>query len=480
MTERGREFAGQVNSRPPVGRQVVMARRCMLITDTITILDEQHIADGCRTTPPGALDSLGELLTKVAPQFRDEGVILLDPNASDALGITHGGQLVNTSPDTNTAIRDARTHGWVSKHVSAWMRFTSDKHPEIHVALYELAQTDKAPLLTAWPPDAVRAFAHWHNLTGYAYRGTPGTAGIDALMAMLETRHAGRVYGPSWRAWAGPRDGGERWYTRGSWSRYNGRTFRQGFDLNRAYGAAMGNAMVSPVKLRHEPQVVDFDPARAGWWLTVLDKWADPRMPDPAGPGTHADVVRSVGTHAVVVRWLTTPRLRLLAELRDQGVHPGFQIEDAWLGPATQLFKKWSMKMEKAFQAAASCDDDSLVSKVVQDAIKRAQTREVYGGMKSTESGWIRRPDWWAAIVATHSTNLWRKCWEIGQRTDVWPLYIETDCLWYGSDAEDPTVAAKDLSWTDPVTHKKRGIILGESLGQFHPKGTIAEESSNE
>lgn len=123
--------------------------------------------------------------------------------------------------------------------------------------------------------------------------------------------------------------------------------------------------------------------------------------------------------------------------------------------------------MRQAWDACGECTklkanfapDEKLC--VVCRAVKNAGRATL--GLLDRETNWIYRPDWYHAVIAMARSNLWRKMWKTGGGVNgggPWPLWVDVDNIWYGSDIEDPREACPD------------GIVIGPKLGQFKPKSS--------
>lgn len=446
-----------------------MTRRALLISPAFTVLDDPNVPTPVKETPTETWrDGLGVLLSRVAKTMDGEGVVLLDGAAADALKLPW--QPANLEKATTPAgLDDARADGWKVDKAGPWMTFRADRRPTLHVGVTTLIQAARCPLVAPWPGDTVGALRMWHEMTGYAWHGTPGVAGM-ALMRATAPRVMvrGRMTPPTWKAVGGPAEAREADFSAARWSRPMTTTFEHGYDATRMYlAAAKGCEVLAPWTLRNTG-AIDFDPKRAGWWKAELSGWNVDTIPDPAGPGEG------------LVRWITTPTAVLLSWLVDQGVYGGFRVVDSWTADGKRLFRKWGEVIEATYQAATAKlserDGDGFPLAVAMDADRvRQAAKEVYReawGLLNRSSNAVYRPDWHFTILAQARANLWRKVWAVGQAEDRWPVGIDVDNVWYGSEHEDPEQACP------------RGLVpprgkTRDQLGQFKVKGTRSSRKGN-
>lgn len=403
-------------------------RKTVLITPAYTVLDATRVARTPSDLWSGGVDAL---VTRVKTLFRGEGVILLDQAAARALGVS-----------------------------KSWTTYNGD--PRVYLGLLsDLADT---PLCEASSDRITTArFTLFADLVGVAYHRSPGVAGLN----LLQNLHPKGSTKPV--VWDSPQpdDAHEVAYSPGRFRRPTQHTFIHGYDRRRAGLAAMNTVQVARYALRFKPGQRVFDPALAGWWLCEIPPWVDDRMPDPAG---YSGVGR--------VRWLTNPTISLINWLAELGISAGIQhIHGAYVAPKSRLFLSWAERVERAYQTA-----DGLMStpvdasrwpgitqkdaEQVRDTIKGVY-RET-GGMFTGADSWVRRHDWYSAIVAMIRATMWRSAYKVGQATGRWPVTVDGDKWWYGADQEDGAEAAP--VWEE--AGKSRGMILGDKLGQWRYNGT--------
>lgn len=442
-------------------------RRTLMITPGFTLLD--YPADdtprAVRTTPRDTWSGgLGALLDRVAPGFKDEGTVLLDRAAARALKLP-----VDEQDTTTEGVEHALAAGWSYGSLGPWTTFYRDGRPTIVVGVAGRIDPRRCPLVSPdWSQDTVFSLSMWQELTGRAWRGTPGVAGLSLLRSTLPTFMVkGRPVKPAALQPSGPEDASEADFSSHDWSRPALFTFEHGYDATRMYLAAAGTCeQLAPWNLKHTGRI-SFSAKLAGWWLVELGPWNDERIPAPAGPGPSR-------------RWVTTPTLALLDELaRQNGAHQTYEIIDSWTTGGKRLLRKWSETLEGAYQTARERmnerDPDGLPSSIAQDAQRVAQAvksayKETLGLIKPTEYEQGKTTFYWPynhyAVIAHARATLWRKVWATGLRDDRWPVTIDVDNVWYGSDAEDPDRGKpRSISLLDREGRPDR-------LGTFKVKGT--------
>lgn len=413
-----------------------------------------------RPVPEGAYEGgLIALLRRVGVKLGGSGVLLLDSVSAAAVGLPTGTLPEGPAAKDHPAAVEARAAGFKVREVHRWSRFTlADR--TINVGLLEFIDADKSPMwrnLDTLPTDTTAGLAAWHFLTGYPYIGDPGDAANEIVRGVLTK--PGRkppTWHPSGAAWP---KGAEGPYLVGHWSRTEPTRYEHGYDRWQAYLSAMTVAKVAAGPLRHT-RTLEFDPTLGGWWYADFAPWQGwlaEVMPDPAGYGEQGP------------RWVTTPTLELLAQLYDAGEHGGFQVLDSWTATgekARELLKPVATRLRDTWTAAEAIDpaDRATVQATVKAAYHKLHSKW------ATDYGDIQRRDWGATVAQTHRANTWRAMRRAGE-AGRWPLRIDTDMVWYGSDNPDPYADA-------PAGF--RVVKPGDmgSLGMWRVKGFIDKEAT--
>lgn len=413
----------------------------LLVDPRGTVVD----AGAPRPTPADAFaGGAGGLLDRVAGRFDGEGVLLLTAAAAELVA-----ELVDAEPQP--------AGDWKPGAPGVFTTWQAGGRPAVHVARVDQVAPERGrDVMTGWrmplhdPGLNARGLSArltaWHDLTGCAYRGTPGVAGTAILRRLL----AGRAKAPEprWhlaheeRGWHNcEREYGARMWTRSTscvGAAHDGvrpccsPRWLHAYDLTDAYPAAAGSVLVARDDLRHTGRI-DFDPARAGYWRVRIAPWPVAELPDPAGYTSARGAVDDAP------RWVTTPTLVLLDELREQGRHGGYQVSDSYTAKGYQELKPFRLLVRDARAAAGDQlggDDGAAIARALKQAMREAL------GMADRRGGRVYRPDWWHAVVALTRCNLFRKLDAIGKASGRYPVRIATDCAYYAGHHPDPADAA--------------------------------------
>lgn len=427
---------------------------CMLITSNLTYVDAMQP----RTTPP--VTDLTELLSRTLVAFLSNrtggGVVLLDSVMAGKLGLPVGELPSGDAAKNHPAAAGVRRAGWTCKEIHRWSRFAKGD-TTIHVGLLEFI--DQCPLVSEhWPQDTAAAFAGWHVLTGSPFAGNAGDT-FNALIRKhgckprIEVRGKKTTVTPVWWGKNGPLDEPvEATFRRTDWEFDQPGRYLHGYDLVRAYLAAMAVVEVPVLDLIRGPR--EFDPKFGGWWKVELAPWNVDYMPDPAGYSYDWEPVR----------WLTTPTLQLIQERVEEGIHGGFQVVESWVSQTSRAVLRPAAEILRDTYAAAGKLDNEQDREALQAAVKDAY-RRCHGMWRSRQSD-IQRPDWAHSVAAMCRANLWRKCWKAGKANGRWPVFLNgIDTAWYASDNADP--------WVDAPA----GFRNEDALGGFTAKGFVDRET---
>lgn len=408
---------------------------------TLLLADRYSVADRTTCPPPSIPpESLAELLDTVSRRMVSGGVLMLshpwDAYLQD-IPIPH-----NHAGDT--AINVQVGERWKARTVpgDAWIRWTRDDtgHTLWTAAIdQETPRGRSTPLIDDVPVVTASNMAIWREITGQTWIGTPGMTGC----AMLRDHYPEGAHQPYWAPKTPWTYGDiETDYGPRQWSRQPDGTMEFGYDLNKAYLAALKGAELPVDKLEPRPDLKEFDRSLGGIWRVDMAPWTDPNLPDPAGYGH----VLPDGT-----RWLTTPTLHLVTQLTDAGRHGGFAVREARVAKSARVTRGWAEKVQKVI----ACTDMPDIAR----AAKRVYA-ETYG-MWRRDTGRITRADWHYTIIALARCNLWRKIDQFAQCSGRYPHRIETDALFYAGGDDD--------TWDSLVP---AGMIVdknGVQLGAFKP-----------
>lgn len=326
------------------------------------------------------------------------------------------------------ALEAARSVGWRISRIDPWMTFWRPGSPSIHVGVRPWLNAGNFKLHDTEPVVEQIRLNQFHTMLGTPYHGSnAGLAGID----LLRDHHRGKA--PMW--------------TPGNWDRVtparqtvetvtdkwrtelpdHGHPFEHSFDARLQFlGAAMNAKLaVGPLQWAHPNQLPDHGPVLPGYYLVTVPSWAyRDRIPHPLGD-RHEYNSRA---------WITGATLELVNELaeRDQ-VIVAPEIHEAWIAVGGQMLKGWAEKIRDAEHVARMTGDP-----VLHDAVKNVYKAAI-GLMKSEGAARVFRPDWQQTIVGLARSNLWRKMWREGKTSDVWPVEIHADAVWYPGHQATPT-----------------------------------------
>ncbi len=367
-------------------------------------------------------------------------------------------------------VQEGMSRGWVASGQvthSPWRSFRHRAMGTVHVLLHEHARPDQVPLTGAtWEPYAAyRAYARWHELTGTAYRATPGVSAIASLR-----RHWWGRAAPEWRWPDRPADLAPTTPAVLMWERSgkkNGTGFVHKFDVNRQYLAAMKAGMFGWVPPVAEG-AVPFDNARHGLWHIRLLHPAAVRGKIRMRP----QIFTGFDAHGRGIA--TTPTVDYLAEQ-----HYPFEVLDASLTPiyrrardesgksipaTTRLLRQWAEKWATAQRMAevpghsrgCICTPCRLSS-----ALKRGPN-EMVGLMASSTAATTRLDLAWA-IRDVGRVGLLRKIDKAAERENgILPIRVSHDSVWYRTEDPSPAPVLAALG-TAVVTDGQHGRLRHES-----------------
>lgn len=420
---------------------------------------DRNTVDGdTRANPPGVFDlPVPSLIMQLVRMVGGDGTILIHPSAAAKLALPVEQLPAGKDAREHPVAVVLRAHGWKIKDVHRWFHVKHPEYGQAHIGLTGFFDSGHFPLI-ATPAATTAALAHWHRLTGHAWTGSAGDAGNQIFRSITyQPRRGGQPVRPEFWSHSGPvrplspeeqaagvtpRPVAETWYTPSQWHRpAPGYEQACALDRVRAYLGAMTCTPVAARPLEHTRKQL-FDPRLAGWWLVRCGPWdLEHLLPDPAGyPGRHHTERRT--------RWLTSPRVQLLDELRRDKLYD-FEVLDAWTTPATAILKTYGNKLRTVWQDSASIEPPQ-VRALVRAGVKEAY-RQAHGHWRSPASS-VQRSDHAGALVAQNAVNTWRRAYTLGHNggnwKGPWPIRIDTDSLYYPGTPEQVTAAAQAAGWT--------------------------------
>lgn len=123
-------------------------------------------------------------------------------------------------------------------------------------------------------------------------------------------------------------------------------------------------------------------------------EWGDTRLMSPLGQGVWRPVV-----------WLSEPTVTLLTDLAQKDRWPSVTIMDSWTSPEKARLTAWTDQLRAMRTELITLGDTAGYARF---KIAYSQAVQMVKGHKLCE---IQRPDWYHAIHAQHTANLWRKAW---------------------------------------------------------------------
>lgn len=368
----------------------------------------------------------------------------------------------------------ALSNGWAASSEltsSPWRSYRRRGCGNVHVLLHHLARPEHIPFCAPeWNPYAIySALARWHELTGVAFRATPGVSAIASLR-----RHWWGRAAPTWRWPERPPELLPTTPPQWRWER-SGRKPAGGyvhrFDVNRQYLAAMNAAMLGWPPPEPEGAAA-FDPARSGLWRIQI---ADPRS-HTQGARLRPNIFTAFDREGRGMA--TTPTVAYLAETNVK-----FEILDAYLSPlyrrnthasgksfpaTTRLFRPWAERWAVAQGHAATGHQRTCTCAAcrMQTCLKRGPN-EMVGLLGSTAGGVAARLDLAWTIRDVARVALLRKI-DTAADTGLLPLWVLHDSVWYWT--EDPSPA--------PVVNALGpGTVVGDGQhGRLRYEGTVTME----
>jgi hypothetical protein len=361
------------------------------------------------------------------------------------------------------AAKAAIAAGWnisTDGRLRIWSRIwrtKTDEHPPAGFQLVMLPLTgtfDAAEVLTHGQPEAqelARRAQQIADALGMPWGASGGATGLRLLQALRSSPRA-LAADTYVAAPAALKDPGRAPSSALLWCRSPEKTeipcgHIHAYDANAMYLAALGAVEVGVGDPTHHKDGVTFNKKTAGLWRIEPGEHDDRRLPDICRPG---------GTLAGTTGWYTTPIIRYLY---DVGQDP--KILEAYTWPATtrRYFDRWYEIVRDGRAAALDAiDAGDPNGQALLRAVKATYTA-MTGRFARSEDGQAKsplyRPDWRLAVIATANANLLRKIRTAGQTSDMWPVAVSTDEVFYLSDDPNPAAAL-------PAPLK-----LGSGLGQF-------------
>lgn len=228
-------------------------------------------------------------------------------------------------------------------------------------------------------------------------------------------------------------------------------------DRRGSYPSAMSNVPVSANLLTRTGALSVLDKTRAGIYLIPAFTWDDARIGHPLGKIADQDDSQW---------WVTTPHMRLLARLADQGHIDRPEILDSWTGlAATNLFEQFYVDVREARRATV--DDPAARAEVKR--MSSVAIRLLWPKADNSRSPFWR-PDWHKSVQAEASVRHWAVAWRALQ-TD--PALVLAGMRNVDEVSFVVPDGAPIGSWT-PAGYK-----VGENYGDVSVKNLLTSEEWN-
>lgn len=245
------------------------------------------------------------------------------------------------------------------------------------------------------------------------------------------------------------------------------------WDFNAMHLGVLSSLVVGRGAARNCPDAtfdLERDRNRPGYWRIPNLELDHARLPDPLQVryrGGRGDTERRD------VLWVTTPTMRMLAELYGLEDIP---VTDAYLwdeDDSGALFEKFYRVMSAARHELLAAGKDSDAAAVL--GVHKATYRHMGGRMiasRMRETGnKLWRPDWRHHQLAQSRYAITRRLVKVGERFGLYPLTIATDAVVYASNEPDPHKAIPTI--LDANGKPSGGLIEGTGLGQVKHIGTL-------
>jgi hypothetical protein len=449
-----------------------------VIADGRTVMATQKIQETRGEIPPGLMSDAAWLLDSAADRFRGEGNLIVP-----------WVPLYEWGPDSRPEaeqlgefIDRAEQAGWHTtvaalKHKSGWVTFTKLNKPVVHVGILSMIDADKCPLFKPddTPEQIAAALVAYRNITGVAYRSSPGVSGIAMIRRLYDLPVINRGVRvaraqPSW-IWRPSKEldgihgaGDLVWQRKITKHIETTYPYVHGFDIRAAYLAAWSTAEVGWDRPRHTG-ATQFDPELHGLWRIWVRNLTN-------GPGTRAvyrpDVLKRpplwnpARVDSSGQTWVTTPIIKLMHENR---LFP--EVTDSYTcSKGARILRPVAERIRDGMTLGPSVTIPGL-----QPTLKNTYTGGT--GMMGTGAGRLTRLDWMCTYQDQTRANILRKIITAGLEDDIWPVEVRTDAVYYADVEANPRPLGELLGATGPGEPPR--------IGRFRHFGTwnIAEYLDN-
>lgn len=320
--------------------------------------------------------------------------------------------------------------------------------PTVHLGLLPYLDYGRTPLFSKGePPEVISWRMGWYHAHIGPWLMTAGVSGVAAIRAQFTQRGKGQQ--PYWgvgsqRPIADEREmaGDIIWQRRPTTDEAR-RKYAHAFDLNAARLAAANVAYLPWDRLEHTgPQPFAEDESLTGYWQVRLDQLPRtsmyaPRLFNP-----------NLGRQGVI--WLTSP---IVKEYVRAGIN--LDVVDSYTAQSKRWLLTWANKVQTARLRAMALGDWRIV-RAVKSTYKETM------GMLMRQGGSAFLPVVGHTVIDRQRATVLGHIRRVHNASQLWPMRVLTDAVWYASDEPDPVRFAEQI-----------GISLGTDIGEYEQQKEI-------
>lgn len=367
-------------------------------------------------------------------------------------------------PEKHPVLDLARAQRWRVTKLSPWTSFRHTVEPvAIHIGFADWLSPRTFALMGGQshgvahhdgPGTLVYLLGRYQDLTGVAFRATPGVSASALLESIWEGARPPRgmppgtpaspYWHPDWSLieparvhtterpyshWSPNRDGARHVACRDGCPGFNTDSDRwRSFDGFRNYLAAAATVETAFSELQPRP-MSEFDRKMAGYWQVTMPLWNETRLPHP--------IASNVPPGEKV--WVATPTLDLVRELSEMKdapiempeVHRAYVAKrgtkERPYANTRRVLRTWAEQIDRSANAALE-EHSPAEGRLLEDVIK-AGYKEAFG-MWLNDTGRVWRPDYSHTVASLARCNGFRKMWRAAM-AGYWPVHIYVDEITY-------------------------------------------------